>query len=263
MMRNYVAPAMGRVSFHCAHCGAFAHQVWYSVSVSSLPPEKIKEISTIYNKASGERGLADLAEFGQTRPAAALFERLIIVPTTNRTITADGSANNLHVSYCVACRNSAVWVVGKMVHPVTNSEVSPSPDLPEDVKEDFNEAALIVDASPRGAAALLRLALQKLVKAVGGKGENINVDIGELARKGLPVQIQQALDIVRVVGNNAVHPGEIDLRDDRDTAIRLFQLINLIADAMITQPRNIEAMFGSLPAGAREAIDRRDKQKDK
>ena len=49
--------------------------------------------------------------------------------------------------------------------------------------------------------------------------------LGELERddftcpaEGLPSTIQRALDILRVTGNNAVHPGRIDLRDDRATA---------------------------------------------
>jgi hypothetical protein len=39
-------------------------------------------------------------------------------------------------------------------------------------------------------------------------------DIGELVKAGLPLEIQQSLDIVRVVGNNQVHPGILDVRDD-------------------------------------------------
>jgi len=35
--------------------------------------------------------------------------------------------------------------------------------------------------------------------------------------------ILQSLDIVRVIGNESVHPGVIDLKDDRHTALRLFR----------------------------------------
>ena len=66
------------------------------------------------------------------------------------------------------------------------------------------------------------------------------------------------MDVVRVIGNNAVHPGQIELRDDRATAEKLFALVNLIAERMISEPRHVEAMFNSLPEGARRLIERRD-----
>ena len=61
-----------------------------------------------------------------------------------------------------------------------------------------------------------------------------------------------------VIGNEAVHPGQIDLRDDVATAEELFALVNIIADAMISQPKHIEAMYARLPEGKRAAIERRD-----
>ena len=120
------------------------------------------------------------------------------------------------------------------------------------------EAKAIVNKSPRGAAALLRLCIQKLCEQLGEKGKNINDDIANLVKIGLPVKIQQALDVVRVIGNNAVHPGQIDLRDDQDTAMKLFELINVIAEVMITQPKEVERLYQSLPQTAREAIQKRD-----
>lgn len=112
--------------------------------------------------------------------------------------------------------------------------------------------------SPRGAAALLRLAVQKFCKHLGEKGDNINQDIGELVKKGLPVGVQQALDGVRVIGNNAVHPGQIDITDDPDTAARLFELVNIVCDYMVTQPRRVKEIYDKIPPALKEAINKRD-----
>ncbi len=123
----------------------------------------------------------------------------------------------------------------------------------------YNEAAKIVGDSPRGAAALLRLALQMLLKQLELKGENINEDIGALVKRGLDPRIQKALDAVRVIGNNAVHPGTISLDDDKGIALTLFDLINLIADRLISHPKEIDRLYETkLPDGARQAIARRD-----
>jgi hypothetical protein len=78
-----------------------------------------------------------------------------------------------------------------------------------------------------------------------------------VADKLSPV-IQRSLDIVRVVGNEAVHPGELDLRDDPDTANALFGLINEIVDQMITRPKHIADLYGKLPEAKRRAIEERD-----
>ena len=135
--------------------------------------------------------------------------------------------------------------------------------MDDDIKLDFLEAAKIVDLSPRGAAALLRLCVQKICIQLGEPGKNIDTDIGSLVKKGLEPAVQQALDIVRVIGNEAVHPGQIDLRDDRDTALKLFRLINIIAEAMISRPKQIAELYGSLPPTKLQAIEKRDLAKPK
>ena len=72
------------------------------------------------------------------------------------------------------------------------------------------------------------------------------------------MEIQQALDIVRVVGNNAVHPGELDEHDVATVATSLFELVNAIVEDRIARPKKLKAMFDALPQGARDAIGRRD-----
>jgi len=65
---------------------------------------------------------------------------------------------------------------------------------------------------------------------------------------------------VRVIGNNAVHPGTIDLKDDRDTVNKLFRLVNFIAHKTITEPREVDEIYNGLPADKVAGINKRDKR---
>jgi len=38
------------------------------------------------------------------------------------------------------------------------------------------------------------------------------------------------MDSLRVIGNNAVHPGEMDLTDDTEAASALFNLLNFVVE---------------------------------
>lgn len=87
--------------------------------------------------------------------------------------------------------------------------------------------------------------------------------LAALVRAGLPAQIQKALDVVRVTGNNAVHPGKIDFDDGQETAISLLRLINLIVEKMITEKNQIDALFDGLPKAQKDAIARRDQPSSK
>jgi hypothetical protein len=86
---------------------------------------------------------------------------------------------------------------------------------------------------------------------------NLNDNIKLLTQRGLRAEIQKALDIVRVLGNNAVHPGQIDLKDNSQIASRLFSLINIITEEMITQPKEIAALYEDLPENEKKKIEKR------
>lgn len=170
-----------------------------------------------------------------------------------------GADKNFGICRCTRCGEFSFWVNQEMVFPKALTSPLPNLDLPDDIKADYEEARAILSGSPRGAVALLRLSIQKLCRHLGEPGKNINDDIASLVKKGLSPKVQQALDIVRVVGNNAVHPGQIDLKDNKDVANSLFGLINLIVDVMITQPKHVEELYQTVvPEPQREAIKKRD-----
>jgi hypothetical protein len=171
---------------------------------------------------------------------------------------ADWIRTDFEASLCAHCGKWSFWYAGKLIVP-PEAPVEPAhPDLPQDCAAEYVEAREIFAKSPRASAALLRLCIQKLMPHLGESGKNINDDIKSLVSKGLPVLVQQALDYCRVVGNNAVHPGEIDLNDTPEIAQRLFEMINFVVEDRITRPKEIEALYAKLPAASREAIEKRD-----
>jgi hypothetical protein len=167
------------------------------------------------------------------------------------------------VATCSSCSKFTLWVNRELVYPRNTPVAPPNSDMGEDIQALYIEASKIVVDSPKGATALLRLALQLSLKQLGKPGENINADIKDLVAKGLSPKIQQALDLLRVVGNNAVHPGQIDLNDGRDIALKLFHVLNFIADEMITKPKELELLYADVvPDETKQHINKRDGKSD-
>ena len=256
---KYVPPALDQLAFNCPHCGALAKQYWFSTHAEPLKkdstplrldPERVKQLTFDHIKEAEERDR--LKQWGERMATGRPF-----IESNNEYRHYD--LRNVSLSRCFNCNEIAIWIYDRLVWPSRGEAPLPNPDLPNDVREDYEEASTILDLSPRGAAAL---AVQKLCRHLGEKGDNLNADIAALVRKkGLDVRVQQGLDVVRVIGNNAVHPGQIDLRDDRATAEKLFALVNLVAEIMISQPKHVRAMFDTLPEDARKAIEKRDGRK--
>ena len=163
------------------------------------------------------------------------------------------------LSNCNSCGRESVFVNSRLTWPLQSSAPSANSDLPEDLQMDFNEARMILPQSPRGAAALLRLVIQKLLPHLGATKKEINAAIGELVEnQKINKNLQQALDSVRVIGNEAVHPGSLDLRDDERTAISLFNLVNFIVQKGISEPKEIAEIYSALPEAKLAGIQQRD-----
>ena len=164
--------------------------------------------------------------------------------------------NVVHISFSSCCDNPTFWCNEKIIYPPSRTAPPANSDLPADVKAVYEEASTISNQSPRAASALLRLAVQMLLEHIGKTGK-IDTNIKNLVEEGLDPQIQQALDIVRVTGNYAVHPGTIVFDDTTDVQA-IFYLVNIIAEAFITQPKRIQKLYDNLPEKDKKAIKRRD-----
>lgn len=258
---KYVSPSIAETAFNCPHCGALAKQDWFTLKANKNDKDaKPFRLSTdTFNRSAFDKIEDNKEKEKNLRLAEKIMVGFPFIDFIRGSAYASWEVYNANLSQCYNCDEIAIWVQSALVYPMRGDAPLPNTDMPTDVRIDFEEAGKIVGLSPRGAAALLRLAIQKLCQHLGESDRTIDQNIKSLVAKGLDVRIQQALDIVRVIGNEAVHPGSIDLRDDIATATKLFGLVNLITDTMISQPKHIDELYSSLPPEKLAGIKARDK----
>lgn len=257
---KYVPPSTGQTAFNCPHCGVLTTQFWHQVYTDQM---KKDETPWLHDEASAKAiTFAEIEDKDKREKLKRLVDRLGTGEAFIQSLEGSGERKfwNVHVSTCFECKKPSIWLYQSLLFPTTGDVPPANPDLPDDIRRDYDEAGSILDASPRGASALLRLAIQKLCIHLGQPGKNINDDIGALVAQGLSVTVQRALDAVRVVGNNAVHPGKIEMTDNRDAAETLFRLVNLIAEKMISEQKHVDDFYSGLPEGIRLEIERRNQK---
>ncbi len=261
MPKKFSEPKIGSTFFNCPNCGALCQQTWYTVYLGRSRTPLFPIDHTTVTK------LTELLSRAHDRQRNRLEEKIAVAEEAAKGhlfLSADDSGSrdtlqNLFMSQCHGCEQYTIWKRSSIIFPQERYPVEPNDDMPEDIKQDFEEARSILQASPRGAAALLRLCIQKLCNHLLGKALDINAAIAELVKQGLRVEIQQALDSVRVIGNESVHPGQIDLRDEPQIAAGLFDLVNIIVEERISQPKKIAEIYSKLPPPKVVAIQQRDK----
>ena len=236
-MPKHTPPSIRSRAFNCPHCGAFAAQTWYTVFLKEMTAVKVPD---------GVMGLESTTE--------SVFSQFELSKTLSHEL------KSLHVACCQKCFQYSIWMNEEPLHPDFGTAPPPNEDLSDDIRADYEEASLVITKSPRSAAALLRLAVQKLCAELGVNRKSLNDAIAELVERGLDSSVQMALDSVRITGNAAVHPGEIDLRDDQEIVLNLFHLVNFIADEMLTRSKRAKEFYNTLPENTRKQIAIRDKK---
>ena len=227
MNKEYCMPELNKKAFNCPHCGAFANQRWYSLMFEH------------YN-------------------TKALFNNSKLTSPEYR--FRDNFGDNFRASRCDHCKKIALWNDRKIIYPRSITVESPNPDMPEVAKKLYMESAQILQDSPRASAALLRLALQEILNKVvkGGEKNSINENIGILS-EGVDETTQKALDIIRIIGNNAVHPGEI--RVEEENTEDMYNLLNIIVQKTISNKKQIDDLWNNLPENYKESIKNRTSKK--
>ena len=250
---------MDLAAFVCPHCKAHTQQQWLKIYCAK---QDVGVVPHAPDKARLADILKDVRDPDQKENLREYIEKILShMPEYERSSQGHYVYNhivNMHLSQCYVCNGTAVWLRDRMIWPNQTFDVQPNPDLPDHIRADFVEASAIAVASPRGAAALLRLAIERLCIYLGKEG-TIDAMIAQLVTDGLNVRVKQALDVIRVTGNDAVHPGTISFGDDPATVSTLFKMVNLIAEKTISEPKHVEEAFASLPEEKRKWIEDRDR----
>jgi len=81
------------------------------------------------------------------------------------------------------------------------------PEVPDPYKQDFLEACLVLEDSPKASAALSRRNLQAILREKAGtKSKDLYDQIDEVIKTGaIPSHIQEGLHAARNIGNFAAH----------------------------------------------------------
>lgn len=222
-MPTYITPKYLIDVFTCPYCDVTAKQKWYG---------RDSEVSAHLVSVPGRENRV-LRFAGEVISDAAFTKWLF--------------------SKCEHCGQITVWHNDEIVHPFTCPVNEPNADMPTCVKDRYVEASRVMALSPASAAALLRLALQLLLKEVLQEESSGNIfeDIMKLKNRPIDSSLVKALDIIRISGNESVHPGTLNLDENEDDALYLFDLLNMICDQFFTQPRKMQEMYEKMPESKR------------
>jgi hypothetical protein len=88
----------------------------------------------------------------------------------------------------------------------------PTPkEVPEEIKEDYEEACLVLSTSNKASAALSRRCLQAILRGQGYKQRDLAQQIDALLAekdpaKAIPTALRETVDAIRNFGNFSAHP---------------------------------------------------------
>jgi hypothetical protein len=239
------SPSLDRPSFHCPHCGALAQQNWVALGYQADDND------------GGPPYWASLAYFmvpAQDEPGDPFGPEL-----------ATDRRDRWRGAQCHGCQEWSIWLDGGTVYPQRSVGTPAHPDMPGPVRQLYEEAAAVAVVSRRAGAALARAAIERLIKDLD-QGAAANAKLNqriERLRTRVSTPLGQMLDVVRVVGNGALHVDEepaelVVIALDDTTGPQLLELLlqvaNDLVDELITRPRTANSYWDKLPVGIKATI---------
>lgn len=165
--------------------------------------------------------------------------------------------NAWQASICARCNAPSIWRDDQLVYPLGGISANPHPDMPSEVRELYEEAAIVAAVSPRAGAALARATVERLVKLVdtGAKAtDTLNTRVERLQQR-VSSNLRTMLHVVRVTGNDVLHqeqPGVLAVMALDDTEgpqllEHLLRTANDLVDELISRQHTVNDLHGKLP----------------
>ena len=150
---------------------------------------------------------------------------------------------------------------GKQIDLVPKVVLREYPDyIPKQIRDDYTEANLIIDDSPKAAATLLRRCLQGMIHDFWGiREKNLNAEISALKGK-VPAAQWSAIDAIRSIGNIGAHmEKDVNLIVDisSDEAQKLMRLIELLLEKWYVARHDEEELLSQITGIAAEKEEMR------
>ncbi|PZO60211.1 MAG: hypothetical protein DI639_05400 [Leifsonia xyli] len=166
-----------------------------------------------------------------------------------------------------SCQRYCLWLGDELKYPANGSSALPLPAaaMPAEVRDLYEEAALVFGVSRRAGAALARATLEALLRHVDPNAGKANLDERMARMEGrLSTTLWDTLDLVRHVGNKALHvsgaPDEAVIlvldEADSDVGPALFEIINDVVDETIVKEQKRARLANLIPSSVRDGVER-------
>lgn len=224
----------------CPRCKVRAHQIWGRVKIA--PPER--DYEEFFDEATKDQPATFSMGLSHREPSVWFG------------------------AHCQGCDQKTLWRDDVCVFPLTSSAPAPHEQMPTEVKSLYEEAGRVLPISRRAGAALVRAALEKLIKILDPEAPQrapLDERIARLSSR-VSTPLGELLDVVRFVGNASLHgSGDeelvylyLDNSDGTDDISEmLFDAINDLVDELVARPASTKTLWDKLPAGVKKSIEQK------
>ena len=167
------------------------------------------------------------------------------------------STISLSFFLCLNCDNYSIQATqcGKKtnfndiwIQPRSNARLYPD-YVPEYIQQDYKEAFLIVELSPRASAVLSRRCIQSIIRDCWNcKESNLSKAIQSISNK-IDEQTLQVLNAIRQIGNAGAHPDkdtEVIVDISSEDATKLLKSIEFLIEECYITPHHKSELFNEV-----------------